>query len=413
MKLGRGAGANLVALGASQLVGALAGILVARRLGPSGVGTLALVFGLFAVVHPVAAFTASASVIRQAKTPDVQRVFGTSLALKLLVSAGLLLATAALSPFLSRFLDVHPALLFVAGSGFLAAAGYETALNRLEADGRFFARSFILPVGPVVYLAIVALAVRDTFTAAVATVAGSFAMTLVALPHLRGVWPVLDREVSAFLWRIGSRLVVGDLLFTGLLWFDTFCVSWFLGKAEAGIYQTAYNLAFLLVIGSTVLEIALIPMLARARAAGDALASTYHAGSIFALALAVVAFAAIVPLGPLLLGLYGPAFVAAYPSLVVLLAMGTFGALFFPVKAVLAAVERPDVTLRITALEVAVNVPLNIVLIPRMGVLGAAIAAAVAFGVGAAAGWWSVRRLTGLLPFPAPREWWDIARRAA
>lgn len=409
--MARGAGANLVALGVSQVLGAVAAIFVAREVGAAGVGALALVFGLFAVLHPLAAFTATASVVQHAKTPDRARVFGTSLALKAVVALGLLALAAAFARPVAAFLRVEPALVVVAGTGYLAATGYEVALNRLEAENRMYARSIVLPVGPLVYLALVLLVVDDVVEAAAATVAGSFAMSLVALPHLKGIPPRLDRDVARFMWRMGSVLVVGDLLLLGLLWFDTFIVSFYLDKAAAGVYQTAYNFGLLLVTAATVLEVSLVPLLSQARARGGDLATAYHAGSILALALAVAAIVLLVPLGPFILGLYGPEFVAAYPSLLVLLGMGTAGALFFPVKAVLAAVERPGLVVRLTLLELAVNVPLNLLLIPRYGILGAAIAATIAFAVGTLLGWVLVWRHARVLPFPRPSEWGHALRR--
>lgn len=403
--MARGAAANLVALGLSQVLGAVAGIVVARQLGPEGVGALAVMFGLFAVLHPLVAFMATASVIDHARTPDLQRVFGTSLVLKGLVSLGLLVLAVVFAVPVGRFLGVPSTLVIVAGSGYLAATGYEVALNRLEAEGRMLARSVILPLGPLVYLLLAFAIARDPVSAALATVAGSLAMSLAAAPHLRGLRLEFDRPTAAFMWRLGSRMVAGDLLLLGLLWFDTFCVNLFLGKAEAGIYQTAYNIGLLLVLAATVLEVSLVPVLSKAHASGGDLRVGYHAGSLLALGLALATVLVAVPLGPFVLALYGPAFVHAYPALLVLLVMGTAGALFFPVKAVLASVERPDLTLHLIAVQLAINVPLNLVLIPAMGIVGAGVAAAVAFAVGTLAGWWVVHRTVGVWPFPPLREW--------
>lgn len=76
--------------------------------------------------------------------------------------------------------------------------------------------------------------------------------------------------------------------------------------------------------------------------------------------------------------LFGPEFICAVvPLWVLLIARVIRGGTVVPIGNVIPAIGRPDVTLKLTAISAGMNVGLNILFIPRFGILGAAIATAI------------------------------------
>lgn len=79
-------------------------------------------------------------------------------------------------------------------------------------------------------------------------------------------------------------------------------------------------------------------------------------------------------LGPFLLSLFGPGFVAGYPTMLVVLAGLVLRAATLPVEYLLNMTGHHRDTMRVYAVAAAANVILNLVLIPPLGIVGAAIA---------------------------------------
>lgn len=82
-------------------------------------------------------------------------------------------------------------------------------------------------------------------------------------------------------------------------------------------------------------------------------------------------------------GIFGREFIyAALPLCVLLIARVIRGGTIVPIGACFSGVGRPDLVLKFTAISVGVNVGLNILLIPPLGILGAAIATTISLLLG-------------------------------
>ncbi len=90
-------------------------------------------------------------------------------------------------------------------------------------------------------------------------------------------------------------------------------------------------------------------------------------------ALTLPAAAGLVVAGPWLLGLFGSEFVGAYPALLVLVAAQTANALFGPVGYLMMMTGRQRQAAACVGLAAAANIALNLLLIPRLGLVGAAL----------------------------------------
>lgn len=114
--------------------------------------------------------------------------------------------------------------------------------------------------------------------------------------------------------------------------------------------------------------------------------------------------ALLVPVGPLLLSLFGPDFTSGYPAMLILLAGVLARACVGPADALLTMADQQGRCARIYALAFVLNLALNVTLIPLLGINGAAIATAGAMIFEACALRHQARRHLGVDPFIlAPR----------
>lgn len=146
---------------------------------------------------------------------------------------------------------------------------------------------------------------------------------------------------------------------------------------EVSFYRIALSISSLALFGLTATNLLIQPYLAEASAKKDharlqklATASCFAALSITVSVVFIIWFA-----GEWLIGsLYGSAYVVALLPLLILIIGQTVSAFFGSVGHVLTMSGNEGQTLRILAFSTAVNIVLNILLIPAYGTAGAAIA---------------------------------------
>jgi O-antigen/teichoic acid export membrane protein len=188
------------------------------------------------------------------------------------------------------------------------------------------------------------------------------------------VRPALDRALL-------RDLVPAALPFAGaaavaviLTYFDLVLVGVWMGTTEAGLYGAAYRILWLPTMLVTAYLTALRPSVARRAMAGDAPPLSLLGGS--APGVIVVGLAAAVTgivLAPMLLDvLYGSAYHAAVAPLRLLLVSFALLVISRHYRLVLVASGRQTTDLRIMSAAAALNVALNVWLVPRFGLLGAA-----------------------------------------
>lgn len=179
--------------------------------------------------------------------------------------------------------------------------------------------------------------------------------------------------------RTSARIVVLESFATLQAWADVLLVGIFLGAAEAGVYAIARRLAQLVgfLLQATIPFVA--PAAARLFAEGRLRrlqllmgASTAIAGLAGLPAAGLLAY-----LGEPLLELFGPGFAAGHQALTILLIGNVANALAGPVGAVLVMIGEERFCSRVVAATALLNVALNVHLIPKAGLLGAAWASTV------------------------------------
>jgi O-antigen/teichoic acid export membrane protein len=156
-------------------------------------------------------------------------------------------------------------------------------------------------------------------------------------------------------------------------------LGWLADAPSAGLYAAAWRLASLIGFG----------LAALGTLSGPLVASAYHRGEFeeltnisrltarLAVSFALPAAVVLLVWGRVLLSLFGPEFIHAYPVLLVLVAGGLVNASTGIVAYLLTLTGREVQALAILVGALAINFGLNLVLIPRQGALGAAVASVV------------------------------------
>lgn len=161
---------------------------------------------------------------------------------------------------------------------------------------------------------------------------------------------------------------------------DVLLIGALLGTTEAGIYSVASRFATLLLFGLTAASAIAAPMISEFYTQGQLKALqrvvtlTMWAGLGFALPITV----AMLIWGRWLLALFGPIFVDAYAVLIILVAVQLVNALTGPTGYVLSMTGHQNQLALILTLSMLISIALSYLLIPILGIVGAAIAVALA-----------------------------------
>lgn len=161
-----------------------------------------------------------------------------------------------------------------------------------------------------------------------------------------------------------------DLILLGLL----------SNATQAAYFAAAMRLASLVSFGLMAIGTVSGPLIASAydRADMDGLARIAKLSARFSTLLAALIAALLVMLGKPALALFGPDFDAAYPVLLVLLVGGLANSFTGSVSYLLIMTGRERAAVGILAGALVLSVGLNLLLIPQMGSVGAAIASTLA-----------------------------------
>lgn len=209
------------------------------------------------------------------------------------------------------------------------------------------------------------------------------------------------RHVLGQMLRIGSRGEICLVLIFLLIKSDLFLIERFLGEEAVGVYGVATNFTDMM---QRVANIASVILLAKiVRGQDDTRLSLGVAQGIFVfsmLSAVVLIFG-----GRLLLSVFFPLYPDAYTPLVWLLPGMLFlgcGAVF---NAKLMGEGYPSMTLWAPGIALATNVALNLLLIPKLGLRGAALSTSIAYalwGVLTASYYLRLNRLGGRAVFALP-----------
>ncbi len=179
-------------------------------------------------------------------------------------------------------------------------------------------------------------------------------------------------EFSAvFLWIGGVPLVFSQL--------DVLILGIMTTPAEAAVYATARRIAVLITLGLMVANTLLASRISECHARGDhhQIQKLLRSASWLLLGVSIPLLLAVLLLGRFVLQLFGENFVQAYPALVILAVAQTANALCGSVGLILMMTGHQKFGAWAALFVCLLNSGLNLVLIPMLGILGAAWAFAL------------------------------------
>ncbi len=210
-----------------------------------------------------------------------------------------------------------------------------------------------------------------------ATVLAAFAglaWTLVAVMPLGSLVPRLQRSVLRPLLDLGLRGHVGNVVQTFNYRLDLLLVQGFLGQASVGLYFTAVALAELVWYLPNAVASALLPEVAASddrTLTGRVARITLPATIVCALGLLAVAWPAF--------ALLRPAYLPAVPPMAVLLVGVVALSLHKVLASDLSGRGLPQYPSLSSTVALGITLAADLVLIPRLGILGAALASTLAY----------------------------------
>jgi len=158
---------------------------------------------------------------------------------------------------------------------------------------------------------------------------------------------------------------------------DTVVIGYYLSNAEVGVYHIVLQLAAMATFTTTALRSTLWPKVSRWGAIGELelIEESLSRAFTYSLILAVPVLAGGVLLGDrLLYFLYGAEFARGHTALMILLVVQIVNIFMFFSTSYISALNRVKDLFKVTIVAAAANIVLNIILIPMMGIVGAAVA---------------------------------------
>ncbi len=406
-------------------------ILIARILPPAGVGIFFQAIAVFSILLVVTQFGASATVVKSVseyralgRTPDIPRGIVVSLlpaaVLSLAAAIGIVLFASPLADALVKGGNRHDAVLylrilapFVPLASLLAillgatrALGTMTPTVFLDSIGKPSLR--LVCVAAVSAVTLSPLALGAAWGAPLALALAIVSVTVARLvrrtqrlerrAELRPrPFGVLAREI----YGLTAPQWLADAFQLAVLWIDVLLVGALASSREAGIYGAVSRLVMVGSLGLAALVLVLGPVLS-ALLARDQLQHArlaYRMTTVWLSAAIVPVFLLMATFAPLIVRIFGAEFGPGARALTILSLAMSVEVMAGPTLLTLLMGGRSRVILAISAVGFAVNLGLNVILIPRWGMTGAAIAWTSSIALVNLLALGRIRRLWGINPF--------------
>lgn len=205
--------------------------------------------------------------------------------------------------------------------------------------------------------------------------------TLGALQVSTGIdQPELD-DITSVLHYAKYRAILqsGSKLFS---WTDVFIIGFILSTAAVGAYEIAWRVAGIVILFSSTIAKTIFPQISSWDSkdqTGD-ISEVIESGLVASLLIVVPAFfGTIVLAGDILEFIFGAEYRVAWLALIILMGQKVVQVLYNIYGYTLQAMDFPKESAQATVVGVVANVALNVVLIGRFGLVGAALATTSAF----------------------------------
>jgi glycosyltransferase involved in cell wall biosynthesis/O-antigen/teichoic acid export membrane protein len=395
-------------------VGFVASVLIARALGPVGRGLYAYPVALLGIVMALGHLGLElAQIYLAGQGRDLRRMWANATAFSVVAGAVCWVGIAGVLAIDPRATGGLPLSWIAVPMGlvpFLLMSLYWASL--LQLDGRLVVAAWASWFG----VALQAAAIGVLFSLHELTpfrvlllqwlTNGSAWLLLLLACHRAGlvnlrVDPALLRRSVAF----GVKAYVGQIFFFLLLRVDQVLVREYAGYSQLGLYALATTVAELLWLLTDPLAAALVPHVVRARMGEERHLS--FAMTRLSLWISMIAAVGGWFLAPLAIPVvYGPRFAGAASALRLLLPGVVAMAATRPLRAVLVKEGRAAILSTLALGALGLNVALNLVFLPRIGIRGTSIASSVSYAA-LALSYVAISRRRGVA------GWRDVVPRAS
>ena len=169
-------------------------------------------------------------------------------------------------------------------------------------------------------------------------------------------------------------------------WLDVIVIGYFLPPSAVAAYEVAWRVTEVFTIFSNAIGLSVFPQISRYHAEGDwdAIQDLISRSLMPTVFIVIPAFAGTLLLSREVLRFtFGPEYTIAWLVLVVLAAEKLFQALRHILARSLDGIDRPNLSAFSTGVTLTLNVVLNLLLVPQIGIVGGAVATFVSFVVNA------------------------------
>ena len=419
-RLARQATVSLGGNFAGRFLNFLTYAVLARVLGPASLGLHAIGMALLQMFEGVARLGMSNGVIRlgtrYCRTAPIVLKQVLTVALTLTGGCGLLVAGSlwALAPWIASVIFGNGSLALVI-RWFAGAVPLVAMLRVVAAATRVTLRtqysvwaSEIAPGIANLLLLVVFWLAGEALLGAIAARVLSFGVALaIALFLLRRLFPAslsvrqYNRRTARQLLSFSVPTALASIL-SGLFLSDRLLIGVFITPADVGVYQVAAQTSLVLASLLAAVNAIFVPMAADLHHRGEhqRLESLFRISTRWGLHAATPLFLVMITFSPEILDtLYGAEYRGAAVSLVILSCGQLVNIATGAADSVLTMSGHPKRWLTITASAVAANLGLNLILIPRTGIAGAAMATSLTSLLRFSAALWQVRKKVGIWPY--------------
>lgn len=402
-------------------LGLLVGVWVARYLGPSQFGLLNFAGSFVTLFSAVALLGLESIIVRELVRAPVNKeeLLGTTFFLRLL-SGGFSFAAAMLAISIIRPQEPTTHILVALSGGLLIFQAFDVIDLWFQSEVR---SRYVVMAKNGAFLLSAALKVALVLAGArlVAFAAANFleialgAVGLIIVYRMNGEfifrWRARSAKVRELL-KESFPLLLSGIVFMVYLRVDQVMLGQMAGDREVGVYAAAVRVAEIWYFIPVAVVSSVFPNIIKARESDEG--EFYRRLQRLYNLLAFMGYAVAVPVtflaGWIIRLLFGDSYVAAGPMLAVLVWAGLFANLAVARNAFLLSMNWTRILFLMSLAGAFSNILLNIMLIPRFGGVGAALASIISYWIVAHGGCYfcrSLKRTTGMITkaLVYPRFW--------
>jgi O-antigen/teichoic acid export membrane protein len=305
---------------------------------------------------------------------DADRAIGTILLFRALIAGAAMCVAAMVAVWVLPETDGRIVIRYAIGLLFVALNARFVYLMRHRAGPAALSRL----LAEVAAAAVIVLLVRgadDVGKVPLGFIVGEGTAALLLIAGLGGwrLFRSFDRAYAVRMARQATPLVLSSLLGLVVFNLDLIMLRFMRGAESAGYYAAAYALIGLLMNLGIAFYLNLIPGLSRLREDRVAFQALYGSATLLAFVFILpVVIGGTLLAKPLIRTVFGPSYAPSAAPLVPLVFAAGLTLLRFVPQALVIAADRRREVLWVNAIGAVISVALNVVLIPRFGMMGAA-----------------------------------------